>query len=41
MLKSITDQPGGAAASVVLLQDDWTDVPHDAALPEAVRLSSS
>ena len=36
MLKSITDQPGGAAASVVLLQDQSTDV-HEAALPEAVR----
>lgn len=38
MLKSITDQPGGAAASVVLLQDQSTDV-HEAALPEAVRLA--
>ena len=27
MLKAITDMPGGAAASVVLLQDKSTDMP--------------
>ena len=36
MLKTITDMPGGAAASVVLLQDKSTDM-HEPALPEAVR----